>query len=246
MISLNNLDKFFRDQKKALTLFMTLFYPGKDEFYEWVDILVKNGMDILEIGIPVKNPIMDGEVIRKSYEKVLENDIQEEEIVLALKTIKNKYPNLPIVIMSYFEGIEKFNLFDYGEYYDAILCPDKYLVKKREGIKLVQIYHEDMDHKTIRKLLNNNDGFAYVLSGKGSTGGRGSLSSNYKKTIKKIREISSIPIQVGFGIYEAEQIKKLLQSNVDGAIIGSEVIRKIDKGDKESLANYIKELKKVY
>lgn len=246
MILLNNLEKFFKDKKKALTLFMTLFYPGKDEFYEWLDILVKNGMDVLEIGIPVKNPVMDGEVIRKSYEKVLKKDMQEEEIILALKIVKEKYPDLPVVIMSYFEGIEKYNLFDYGEYYDAILCPDRLLEKVREDIKLIQIYHEEMEDRTIEKLLKNNDGFAYVLSGKGSTGSRGSLSSNYEITMRRIRKISSIPIQVGFGIYEAGQIKKLLQSNVDGAIIGSEIIRKIDNGDKDSLDNYLKDLKKVY
>ncbi|NMA86712.1 MAG: tryptophan synthase subunit alpha [Tissierellia bacterium] len=243
---MNNLDKFFNSGNKALTLFMTLFYPEKEKFFNWVDILVENGMDILEIGIPVQNPIMDGEVIRKSYGKVLENNIQEDEIISALQTIKKKHPNLPIVIMSYYEGIKKYNLFDYGEYYDGILCPDRFLVKENNDVNIIQIYHEEMDDSTIKKLLANNDGFAYVLSGKGSTGGRCELSLNYKITMNKIRRSSSIPIQIGFGIYEAEQIEKLLQSNVDGAIIGSEIIRKIENGNKDLMKDYIKELKTVY
>src|SRR5699024_4079767 len=128
----------------------------------------------------------------------------------------------------------------------AILCPDRFLEKHDKNIDIIQIYHEEMDSKTIGKLLDNNDGFAYVLSGKGSTGGRGELSLNYKKTMKEIRKCSGIHIQVGFGIYEKEQIKKLVQSDVDGAIIGSEIIRKIDKRDKDLMGNYIKELKKAY
>ena len=243
---LNNLDNFFNNGNKALTLFITLFYPEKEEFFNWVDLLVENGMDILEIGIPVENPVMDGEVIRKSYEKVLENNINEEEIISALEIIKGKHPKLPIVIMSYYEGIEKYNLFNYGEYYDAILCPDRFLEKQNKDINIIQIYHEDMDDLTVKKLLASNDGFAYVLSGKGSTGGRGELSSNYKTTMKEIRKSSPIPIQIGFGIYEPKQIEKLLQSKVDGAIIGSEIIRKIDSGNKDLLKDYIRELKRVY
>lgn len=243
---MNNLERFFDGERKALTLFMTLSYPEKEEFFEWLDILVRGGMDILEIGIPVQNPIMDGEVVKRSYERAIKLGIKEEEIVSALKLIKEKYPDLPIVIMSYYEGIEKYNLLNHGEYFDALLCPDRVLKKERGDIRLIQIYHEEMEDVALEELLKNNDGFAYVLSGKGSTGGRGDLSSNYKITMERIRKVSDIPIQVGFGIYESTQIKKLLQSKVDGAIIGSEIIRKIDIGDKESLSNYIKELKKVF
>lgn len=202
------------------------------------------GVDILEIGIPVSNPSMDGEVIKNSYGKVLQLGISEEEIKTALIRIRKNYPDLPIVIMSYFEGIEKYNLFNIKEYYDAILCPDRVLEKTAEDINLIQIYHEEMYNKTIENLIKNNDGFAYVLSGKGSTGSRGEISSNYKITKKRIRSISDIPIQIGFGIYKSSQIKELLQSKVDGAIIGSEIIRRIDEGDKNSLSDYIKELKK--
>ncbi|MBU5437787.1 tryptophan synthase subunit alpha [Tissierella sp. MSJ-40] len=187
---------------------------------------------------------MDGEVIKNSYGKVLQLGISEEEIKTALIRIRKNYPDLPIVIMSYFEGIEKYNLFNIKEYYDAILCPDRVLEKTAEDINLIQIYHEEMDDKTIENLIKNNDGFAYVLSGKGNTGSRGEISSNYKITKERIRSISDIPIQIGFGIYKSSQIKELLQSKVDGAIIGSEVIRRIDEGDKNSLSDYIKELKK--
>ncbi|WP_343231672.1 tryptophan synthase subunit alpha [Tissierella simiarum] len=194
--------------------------------------------------MPVSNPSMDGEVIKNSYGKVLQLGISEEEIKTALIRIRKNYPDLPIVIMSYFEGIEKYNLFNIKEYYDAILCPDRVLEKTAEDINLIQIYHEEMDDKTIENLIKNNDGFAYVLSGKGNTGSRGEISSNYKITKERIRSISDIPIQIGFGIYKSSQIKELLQSKVDGAIIGSEVIRRIDEGDKNSLSDYIKELKK--
>ncbi len=242
---MDNLEKIYKAKKNTLTLYLTINYPSKSKFYEIVDTLVESGMDILEIGIPVKNPVMDGETIRQTHEKVLKEGLTKEDITQCLTKIRDKYPSLPIVIMSYWEGIEKYSLLELTNYYDALICPDKFLQLETKNIDVVQIYHEEMALDEIKENLKYNNGFAYVLSSKGKTGAKKELSNNYKKTIEKINSLSNIPTQIGFGVYKKEHVESILNSGANGVIIGSEITRKINE-NLDNLKTYVENLKEPF
>lgn len=242
---MNNIDNVFNMKKKCITFYLMADYPNRDEFFRNLGILVDNGMDILELGIPVANPHLDGETIAHTHHKVLENGFNERMLVELLIKIKEKHPNLPLVIMTYGQGINEYDLLSKGEYYDAILCPDEYLTRKSYEIDLIQIYNEEMDDQSISNQVSNNQGFAYVVTGLGITGGKTDLPNKYLSTMKKLRALSSIPIQIGFGIYSAEQVKIVLENGADGVIIGSEVIRKINEDDEEELIRYVQSIAKA-
>lgn len=242
---MNNIDNVFNKKKKCITFYLMADYPNRHDFFRSLDILVDNGMDILELGIPVENPHLDGATIAHTHQKVLENGFNEAVLVELLIKIKEKYPDLPLVIMTYGQGINEYGLLSKGEYYDAILCPDKYLTRRSYDIDLIQIYNEEMDGQTISNQVSNNQGFAYVVTGLGITGGKTDLPNKYLSTMKKLRALSSIPIQIGFGIYSPDQVKTVLDNGADGVIIGSEVIRKINEGDEEKLIRYVQSIVKA-
>lgn len=242
---MDKINNIFSEKNKCITFYLMADYPNRKDFLKSLDILVKNGMDILELGIPVKNPHLDGKTISYAHRKVLENGFSQEVLLELLKEIKEKYPSLPLVIMTYNQGIKEYDLISKGEYYDAILCPDEYLTRKNNNVNLIQIYNEEMDEKTIGDQISNNQGFAYVVTGLGTTGGKGELPDKYLSTMKKIRELSFIPIQIGFGIYSDEQVETVLNNGADGVIIGSEIIRKINEGNEENLIRYVQSIAKA-
>lgn len=239
---MDNLKEVLKNNKNLLTLYMTLGYPSFNEFLKYVDILVENKVDILEIGIPVQNPYLDGKVISQTYNKVKVDGFNETICLRMLKEIRNRYPKLSIVIMSYYEGIVNNSLLENSDLYDALLCPDKFL---NNSSKLIQMYNEDMTDKEITEKLNYNSYFAYVMSSNGPTGSIGKIPTKYIDTINRIRKYSDIPVQVGFGINTAKQAKEILCNGSDGIIIGSEIIRKINENNIINFEMYIHELREA-
>lgn len=242
---MTNIERVFKHNRKCITLYLTLGYPNKEEFFKHVDILVEEGVDILEIGIPVKNPCLDGKTIADTHSKVIGNGFNEGILVTYLLEIRNRYPNLPIAVMSYKEGIDKYSLLDKNNLYDVILCPDQFITTENDNVSLIQIYNEEMPEQTMRERLENNKGFAYVMSGVGITGGKGELPNAYINTIERIKSIADIPIQVGFGIYSPDQVKTVLHNGADGVIIGSEIIRIINNNCEDELRKYVRSIAKV-
>ncbi|WP_432408228.1 tryptophan synthase subunit alpha [Wukongibacter sp. M2B1] len=242
---MNNIRNIFNTKNKCITFYLTVGYPNEDEFFRALDILVKNGMDILELGIPVEKPHLDGRTIANTHHKVIEKGFNQSILVKFLVKIREKYPRLPLAIMSYLEGINKYNLLAKGEYYDAILCPDEYLVRGNNNTNIIQMYNEEMSGEEIKEQLLNNQGFAYVVTGAGTTGGKGDLHNGYLYTMKKIKGLSSIPIQIGFGIYSPQQVRTILDNGADGVIIGSEITRRIDQCNEEELRRYIQSIIKA-
>lgn len=242
---MNNIENTFSKKNKCITFYLMADYPSRDVFFRYLDILVNNGMDILELGIPVENPHLDGKTIAEAHRLVLENGFNQKMLVELLLEIKDRYPYLPLIIMTYGKGINQYDLLSKGKYYDAILCPDEYLTSINKNINLIQIYNEEMEELAIKDQISNNQGFAYVVTGLGITGSKGELPNKYIDTMKKIRKLSSIPIQIGFGIHSEEQVKTILKNGADGVIIGSEIIRKINENNEEELIAYVQSIRKA-
>ena len=231
-----------KKKEKLLTFYLTAGYPNWKKFFDVLECLISGGMDILELGIPNPNPELDGKTISQTHKYVLDKNFKQKNLFNYLTEIKNRYPQLPLILMTYQNIIDKYDLLDHSDYYDGLLCPDKTL--KRVEVPTVQIYKQTMSDKEINKKLSVNQGFAYVISGQTQTGSRGKLPNSYRQLLSRIRKRTSLPIQVGFGIYKSEQVKEVLSAGADGVIIGSEIIRKINKS-KIELSNYVQKLNEV-
>ncbi|MBF4807548.1 MAG: tryptophan synthase subunit alpha, partial [Lancefieldella rimae] len=147
-----------------------------------------------------------------------------------------------IVLMTYEEGLKKYEIQKLPRWiYDALLCVDG--VQRREDYAgLVHIFSQSLSGEEIRQAVEESDLFAYVVSGEGKTGGTISGHSGYVETIARIRAYSAIPAYVGFGIKSAQDVAEVLGNGADGAIIGSELIRKVNSGDLRLVEQYLKSL----
>lgn len=234
---MNRLDEIFQQKKKCITFYATLGYPNKDDFFDLVRLLVENGMDILEVGIPVQNPFLDGKTVANTHARVIKQGFDQATCDRLLEELRNRYPELPIVIMSYSKGVDNYRLTERTHLYDGLLCPDQPIIGCNH---VIEIYNETMEEKEIQNKLKSNQHFAYVMSGNVPTGSSSEPATGYLETSAYLRKHTNLPLQVGFGISSPEHVSSVLQHDVEGVIVGSELIRKIDTAPYSELKAYIK------
>ena len=222
---------------RKLALYLPLGYPNWEMFYRVLQEIEGHGIGCLEIGLPVSNPFMDGETIKKTHEQtlpMLNADIVKEELSKVRKIFSSR-----IVLMMYAEGLENFKVKELPYWiYDAVLCVDG-VQSRNDYSGIVRIFSESMSDLEMEEAINESTHFAYVVSAAGKTGGDLASQHAYIETIKRLRKFSDLPAFVGFGIKDNKGIKEVLSNGADGAVIGSEFIRQIDTNNFEVIAEYL-------
>lgn len=225
---------------RKLTLYLPLGYPNWEMFYRVLQEIEGHGIGCLEIGLPVSNPFMDGETIKKTHEQtlpMLNADVVREELIKVRKIFSSR-----IVLMTYAEGLENFKVKELPYWiYDAVLCVDG-VQSRNDYSGIVRIFSESMSDLEMEQAINESTHFAYVVSAAGKTGGDLSSQHAYIETIKRLRKFSKLPAFVGFGIKDNKGIKEVLSNGADGAIIGTEFIKMLNCKEIVKIRNFINKL----
>jgi tryptophan synthase alpha chain len=230
---------------KHLAFYVPLHYPDRGRFFEILQLLDEEGAGYVEVGIPVSDPYMDGEIIRESNREILKQNLTGKDIAVSLKEIRSRF-HFKVVIMTYQEGVERFGLTDIpNELYDGFICvngdyPPDMLHDP------IYVLSQSKNNDELKQALEHNHLFAYVVSGEGKTGSFDKLPDQYIEVVKRVKTLTSIPAFVGFGIKSAADVKTVMKNGADGAIIGTEFIRRYKQGGFEALKSYIGELKTEY
>lgn len=253
---MNRIDKVFKElkenNKKALIPFIANGDPSLEETVEMILDLEKAGVNIVEVGIPFSDPLADGSVIQEAYIRSLKAGNKVKDIFLVGKGVREK-SEIPLVIMVYYNlvyhyGVEKF-LRDAAEAgFDGLIVPDIPLEEREElrgiceekGVYLIPLV-APTSRDRIKKITKAAKGFVYCVSSNGTTGERGSLSSDINEYLKTVKSNTEVPICLGFGISSKEVVGKV-KDFCDGVIVGSALVRRISENKIDAL-EFIKELK---
>lgn len=247
-----------QNNKKALIPFIGIGDPSIEETIEMVVELERAGADIIELGIPFSDPLADGTVIQNSYHRALTTGIKIDDILQCIKGINSKV-NAPLVTMVYFNivycrGVEKFieSLKEAGV--SGMIIPDLPLEEKEEvaeicnknNILLIPLVAPTSKER-IKKITEDARGFVYCVSHAGTTGEKSEVSSNIKEYLEEVRNSTSTPICVGFGISSVETANAV-KDFADGVIIGSAIVKRATSDEKletrkENVYSFVKEIK---
>lgn len=245
--------------RKAFITFVTGGDPNLEESLKILHTLDKAGVDIIELGMPFSDPMADGPVIQLANERALKAGTSLEKILHLVADFR-KSSQTPVVLMGYFNpifhmGIDRFIQKASQSGVDGVLVVDLPYEEAKDFSKALQ--KEEMDFiylitpttppDRIRKISQRGSGFLYYVSMTGITGKSLKISSEISEQIKKIRKESDLPVAIGFGISEPEQAKKLA-SLADGVVIGSSIVKIIEKqGAKlhQNLHIYLSSLREV-
>lgn len=227
---------------RNVAFYNVIGFPDETKFKEICMLLDEYGSEFMEIGIPSNNPHKEGPQISKLHTE-LKSKVDANKLNELLIWIKEN-TNLKIVLMTYFDGFKSYSLDKISkELYSSILCVDNDL-NEYPNLRKVKFYHNDMSEEELESNLNDNADFCYVNSGNKVTGGTLNSTAAFVPLLEKLRKLTDLPLYVGFGIKNRENIKLVLDSGADGAIVGSEFIRQIhkDKNELVYLKEYLNEL----
>lgn len=252
---MSNIRKAF-ENGKAFIPFITCGDPDLETTAEIVRAAAENGADLIELGIPFSDPTAEGPVIQGANIRALAGGVTTDKIFDLVRELR-KDVKIPMVFMTYANvvfsyGAEKFISTCAEIGIDGIILPDLPFEEKEEfqplctkyGVALISLIAPTSEHR-IAMIAKEAEGFLYIVSSLGVTGARSEITTDLGAIIKVVRENTDIPCAIGFGISTPEQAKKMAAIS-DGAIVGSAVIKLIEKYGKdaaEPVGEYIKEMK---
>ena len=251
---MSNIAKAF-ENKKAFIPFITCGDPDLETTGKLVKEAVKNGASLVELGIPFSDPTAEGPVIQGANLRALEGGVTTDKIFDFVRELR-KEVTVPMVFMTYANVV-----FSYGSEafiktcseigIDGIILPDLPFEEKDEFLPECHKYGVDLisliaptSKDRVAMIAKEAEGFIYLVSSLGVTGTRTEINTDLDSIVKIIRENTSVPCAIGFGISTPEQAKKMASIS-DGAIVGSAIIKIMEKYGKESPAyvgEYVKSM----
>ncbi|BAF62026.1 tryptophan synthase subunit alpha [Candidatus Vesicomyidisocius calyptogenae] len=234
---------FFDSPKnhKVFIPFITAGDSGLDNTFELMQVLVKNGADVIELGVPFSDPMADGPVISRSYERTVKDGVSLSDVFTVVKKFRQTNNTTAIVLMGYLNPIEVFGYQPFANAasesgVDGVLVVDMppeeaYGLKQiLDGVGINFIFlvaPTTMDERLVF-LATIASGFIYFVSLKGVTGAE-YLDINLVKThILRIRQVIDLPIGVGFGIKDAISAK-IVSEYADAVIVGSSLVGLVER-----------------
>lgn len=221
--------------RKAFIPFITCGYPDMDKFLQLFSLLAETGADIIEIGLPFSDPLADGPVIQETSRVALENGVNADILFSSVKEIRKKH-GIPIAVMTYFNPVYNYGIEDFlkkckRENVDGLIIPDLPLEEywsfnhyfKRSKIDNIMLASLTSSNNRLKKIAEIGRGFLYCVSVKGITGIRPDLREEVKGFLTSLREITKLPLALGFGLSNKKQIAEI-KDYCDGIIIGSKIL----------------------
>lgn len=252
---MSNIRKAF-ENGKAFIPFITCGDPDLEATEKIVREAVKNGADLIELGIPFSDPTAEGSVIQGANIRALSGGVTTDKIFDFVRELRRDIA-IPLVFMTYANvvfsyGAEKFISTCAEIGIDGIILPDLPFEEKGEFQPICKKYNVDLisliaptSNERIAMIAREAEGFLYIVSSLGVTGTRSEITTDLASIIKVVRENTDIPCAIGFGISTPEQARKMAQIS-DGAIVGSAIIKLIEKHGAdaaETVGEYVNSMK---
>lgn len=241
---------------KAFIPFITCGDPDLETTEKIVYAAAENGADIIELGIPFSDPTAEGPVIQGANIRALAGGVTTDKIFEMVSRLR-KNTDIPLVFMTYANvvfsyGAEKF-ISRCGEMgIDGLILPDLPFEEKDEFLPICHEYGVDLisliaptSANRVEMISKDAEGFIYIVSSLGVTGTRSEITTDLNSLVSVVRKNTDVPCAIGFGISTPEQAAKMAAVS-DGAIVGSAIIKIIEKYGKDSpkyVGEYVRSMK---
>jgi len=231
----------------ALIGYLPVGFPNLQTSIDAAVALVENGVDILELGLPYSDPVMDGPGIQKATQTALANGFKLRHGFEAVAAITARV-SAPVLVMTYWNpvvqfGVEKFAVELKGVGGAGLITPD--LIPDEAGDWLDISDRFDLDRvflaapsssdARLKQAVDASRGFTYAVSTMGITGERADVDVAARTLIGRLRSVGATSACVGVGISTADQVREVI-SYADGAIVGSALVSALAEGGVSAVA----------
>jgi tryptophan synthase alpha chain len=230
-------DNLKEQGKKALTCYVVSGDPRPESTLPIMNALVELGVDVIELGIPFSDPMAEGPVIQLGHERALEHGTSLRSTLDLVKAFRETNSQTPIVLMGYANPIVRMGFEAFAELahecgVDGVLTVD---LPPEEATELDSaLAQRDLDNIFLVAPTTTSDrlvqiaklarGFIYYVSLKGVTGAGHLDVDSVRAKLADIKAVSDLPVQVGFGIKDADSARQVGETS-DGVVVGSALVK---------------------
>lgn len=215
-------------------------FPSVDDCIEALVALAEGGADIIELGIPYSDPVMDGLVIQRATNTALESGFRVRDVFTIIAAVTARV-DVPILVMTYWNPVVQYGVERFAQDLVAAggvglitpdLIPDEAAewirVSDAHGLDRVFLAAPSSTDDRLRSTVENSRGFVYAVSTMGITGAREDLDAAARSLVARLRAVGAETVCVGVGISSAEHVRDVC-AYADGAIVGTLLVTTLEK-----------------
>jgi tryptophan synthase alpha chain len=231
----------------ALIGYLPVGFPDLDSSVDAAVALAENGVDVIELGLPYSDPVMDGPVIQAATQQALAQGFRLRDGFEAVRRIASRV-DTPVVLMTYWNPVVQYGVDRFADDLAAAggaglitpdLIPDEaaewIAASDRTGLDRIFLAAPSSTPARLKQAVSSSRGFVYAASPMGITGARSDVDAAARGLVERLREAGSESACVGLGISTAEQVREVLEY-ADGAIVGSALVSALANGGVEEVA----------
>ena len=249
------IDAAHADGRGAFVGYLPIGFPDLQTSIDAAVVLAENGADILELGPPYSDPVMDGTVIQEATQTALAGGFRLRDTFTAVREITSRV-EVPVLVMTYWNPVMQYGVDRYADDLLAaggagLITPDItpdaaadwIAASERTGLDRVFLAAPTSTDERLDMILAASTGFVYTVSTMGITGERAELDAAARGLVARMRARGTDDLRacVGIGISNAEQVAGVLEY-ADGAIVGTALVRALRDGGLEALTEYTRGL----
>ncbi|OLE53700.1 MAG: tryptophan synthase subunit alpha [Acidobacteria bacterium 13_1_20CM_3_53_8] len=229
-----------REGRRGLIPFLTAGDPDLETTYHLLIEIARAGASVIELGVPFSDPVADGPTIQRASERALRHRFGIAEILDVVAEFRKK-SETPVMLFSYFNPLLQFGIEHLGREasvagVDGVLVTDLVPEEAVEFSQKMKTHDLDMiflvaptsTDARLHMVAERSSGFIYAVSRAGVTGARTEISSEAEHLVSRVRRFSPLPVAVGFGISNAQQVAEVWRY-ADAAVVGSALVSEIEK-----------------
>ncbi len=237
----------------ALIGYLPIGYPDLQTSIEAAVTLAEAGVDILELGPPYSDPVMDGPVIQEATNAALQAGFRMRDTFTAVREVSAR-TDVPVLVMTYWTPVVQYGVSRYADDLRAaggagLITPDitpdaasDWLAEStRTGLDRVFLAAPSSTDARLEMIVRETTGFVYTVSTMGITGERAQLDAAARALVARLREHGAERACVGIGVSNADHVRSVLEY-ADGAIVGTALVRALRDGGLDGLAAAAREL----
>lgn len=227
--------------------YLPVGFPDLDTSIQAALTLARNGVDIIELGPPYSDPVMDGAVIQEATQHALANGFRMRDLFTAVKAITDE-TDVPVVVMTYWNPVMQYGVDRYADDLLAaggagLITPDitpesagEWIeASRRTGLDRIFLAAPTSSDERLDLVISSSTGFVYTVSTMGITGERAALDLAARTLVERMRSRGDVRACVGIGISNAEQVAGVVEY-ADGAIVGTALVKALRDGGIDALA----------
>ncbi len=231
------------ENRAALVAYWPAGYPNKEQSIKAIETIVAAGADIVEVGLPYSDPVMDGATIQAAAGKALANGIRVSDVFDVVKA--SVAAGAATVVMTYWNPVERFGVDNFAKSLaeagaSGLITPDMIPDEAEEwseasnkyGLNRIYLVAPSSTDARLAMTATEASGFVYATAVMGVTGLRTSTSSLAPELVARLREVTDKPIGVGLGVSNGEQAHEVA-AFADAVIVGSALINCLLHADDE-------------